>query len=85
MESVGVRQLRDGLSRYLAEVRAGHTVTITDHGRPIARIVPVDEPIPLERLTSEGGVQRARQRERSAPQPVEASGTVSDLVAEQRR
>jgi hypothetical protein len=39
----------------------------------------------LERLTSEGGVQRARQRERSAPQPVEASGTVSDLVAEQRR
>ncbi|HSU10151.1 MAG TPA: type II toxin-antitoxin system prevent-host-death family antitoxin [Pseudonocardia sp.] len=85
MESVGVRQLRDGLSRYLAEVRAGHTVTITDHGRPIARIVPVDEPIPLERLTSEGGVQRARQRERSAPRPVEASGTVSDLVAEQRR
>jgi prevent-host-death family protein len=60
VESVGVRQLRDGLSRYLAEVRAGHTVTITDHGRPIARIVPVDEPIPLERLTSEGGVQRAR-------------------------
>jgi prevent-host-death family protein len=73
VESVGVRQLRDGLSRYLAEVRAGHTVTITDHGRPIAR------------LTSEGGVQRARQRERSAPRPVEASGTVSDLVAEQRR
>jgi prevent-host-death family protein len=85
VESVGVRQLRDGLSRYLAEVRAGHTVTITDHGRPIARIVPVDEPIPLERLTSEGGVQRARQRERSAPRPVEAFGTVSDLVAEQRR
>ena len=85
MNSVGVRELRDGLSRYLAEVRAGSTVTVTDHGRPVARIVPVDEPSPLERLIAVGVVQPARQRKRSAPRPVEASGTVSDLVAEQRR
>jgi prevent-host-death family protein len=85
VDSVGIRKLRDGLSRYLAEVRAGHTIAVTDHGRPIARIVPVDEPTPLERLIAEGLVQPARQRTRSAPRPVEASGTVSDLVAEQRR
>jgi prevent-host-death family protein len=85
VDSVGIQELRDGLSRYLAEVRAGRTVTVTDHGRPVARIVPVDEPSLLERLIAEGLVQPARQRERSAPQPVEASGTVSDLVAEQRR
>ena len=85
MDAVGVRELRDGLSRYLAEVRAGRTITVTDHGRPVARIVPVDESSPLERLIAEGLVQPARQRERSAPRPVEASGTVSDLVAEQRR
>src|SRR5918993_2827899 len=82
MHSVGVRELRDGLSRYLTEVRAGRTITVTDHGRPVARIIPVDEPSPLERLIAEGLVQPARQRERSAPRPVEASGTVSDLVAE---
>ena len=85
MESVGIRQLRDGLSRYLAEVRAGRTITVTDHGRPIARIVPVDQPSPVERLIVKGRVQPARQRTRSAPRPVEASGAVSDLVAEQRR
>ena len=85
MDSVGIRELRDGLSRYLAEVRAGHSITVTDHGRPVARIVPVDEPSPLEWLIAEGRVQPARQRTRSAPRPVEASGTVSDLVAEQRR
>ncbi len=85
MQSVGIRKLRDGLNRYLAAVRAGRTVTVTDHGRPVARIVPVDNPGPLERLIAEGLVQPARQRERSAPRPVEASGTVSDLVAEQRR
>jgi len=32
---VGVRQLRDELSRHLAEVRDGATITVTDHGRPI--------------------------------------------------
>jgi prevent-host-death family protein len=85
VDSVGIRKLRDGLSQYLAEVRAGHTITVTDHGRPIARIIPVEEPSPLERLISDGLVQPARQRTRSAPRPVEASGTVSDLVAEQRR
>ena len=44
MSWVGIRELRDGLSRHLAEVRAGRTVTVTDHGRPVARIVPIDRP-----------------------------------------
>jgi prevent-host-death family protein len=35
-------------------VRAGHTITITDHGRPIARIVPIDQPSTLDRLIAEG-------------------------------
>lgn len=39
--SVGVRDLRDNLSRYLELVRAGTHVSITDHGRPIAAIVPM--------------------------------------------
>ena len=52
--NVGVRELRDGLSRHLAEVRAGRTVTVTDHGRPVARIVPVDVPTALERLVAGG-------------------------------
>jgi prevent-host-death family protein len=85
VESVGLRRLRGGLSRYLAEVRAGHTITITDHGRPIARIMPIDEPTPSERSVTEARVRPARRRTRLAPRPVEASGTVSDLIAEQRR
>lgn len=39
--SVGVRDLRDNLSRYLDLVRAGTNISITDHGRPIAAIVPM--------------------------------------------
>lgn len=82
---VGVRELRDQLSRHLAEVREGRTIIVTDHGRPIARIVPVQRPTKLERLRQEGRIQRARARKQPAPAPLATGGTVSDLVAEQRR
>lgn len=82
---IGIRELRDGLSRHLARVREGRTVTITDHGRPIARIVPVGVPTRLEQLVAEGRVQPASRRKRPAPDPVVGDGTVSDLVPDQRR
>ena len=82
---IGVRELRDQLSRHLAEVRKGRIVTVTDHGRPIARIVPVERPTKLEQLREEGRIQRARSRKQPAPAPLATGGTVSDLVGEQRR
>lgn len=82
---VGVRALRDALSRHLAEVQAGHTVTITEHGRPIARIVPVGRPNARERLIAEGRISPAPRRKEPAPTPVRTTGTVSDLVTDQRR
>src|SRR5436305_851492 len=85
MNWVGIKELRNGLSRHLAAVRSGQIVTITDHGRPVARIVPVDQPTALERLIAEGRVQPAVERDRTLPTPVPAHGTISDLVAEQRR
>lgn len=83
--SVGVRELRDALSRHLAGVREGRSVIVTDHGRPIARIVPYEAASPLERMIAEG-VARPPLRPRAAlPDPIRAAGTVSDLIAEQRR
>lgn len=82
---VGVRDLRNNLSRHLAQVSAGSTITVTDHGRPIARIVPVDRPSALDRLRAAGKVTPARQGRHELPEPVEAMGSVSDLIDEQRR
>ncbi|MEI2775610.1 MAG: type II toxin-antitoxin system prevent-host-death family antitoxin [Tetrasphaera sp.] len=82
---IGVRELRDGLSRHLAFVRAGHTITVTDHGRPVARIVPVGVPSRLEQLIAEGKVTPAARRKSSRPQPIKTTATVSDLVDKQRR
>ncbi len=83
--NVGVRELRDGLSRHLATVREGHTITVTDHGRPVARIVPVEVPSKLERLIAEGRVTPAGRRKGPRPTPVPAEGMVSDLIEQQRR
>lgn len=82
----GVRELRDHLSRYLELVRDGAEVTVTDHGKAVARLVPLDRPRPLDRLIAEGLVTppRASKRTRSGS-AIAAKGSVSDLVAEQRR
>lgn len=82
---IGVRELRDGLSRHLATVEAGHTITVTDHGRPVARIVPIGTPTKLDRLIAEGKVTPAKNRRRTVPRPLKTAGPVSDLVDEQRR
>lgn len=83
--NVGVRELRDGLSRHLAEVRSGRSITVTDHGRPVARIVPVDQPTRLEQLIAEGRVRPAHRPKQVAPAPLAADASVSDLITDQRR
>lgn len=43
MERIGVRELRQHASRYLARIAAGESLEVTDRGRPIARLVPVPD------------------------------------------
>ena len=50
--TVGIRELRQQVSSVLRRVAAGETIEITEHGHPIARIVPL-RPGPLEQLTIE--------------------------------
>jgi prevent-host-death family protein len=40
MKVAGIREARLNLSALIAEVRKGHEVTITDRGKPVARLVP---------------------------------------------
>lgn len=42
MARIGVRELRQNASRYLAQVKAGHTVEVSERGRLIALLVPPD-------------------------------------------
>lgn len=55
--SVGIRELRDHLSRYLERVKAGATVSVTDHGRVIATIVPMTYSKHVLELAAQGLVR----------------------------
>jgi antitoxin (DNA-binding transcriptional repressor) of toxin-antitoxin stability system len=67
-------------------VSAGEQVTVTDHGKAVALLVPLDQPRTFDRLVAEGLITPASRpkRRREAPR-VTGTGTVSDFVAEQRR
>lgn len=40
MDRIGIRELRQNASRYLARVKAGETVEVTDRGELVALLVP---------------------------------------------
>jgi len=82
---VGIRELRAELSRWVKRVQAGEEVLVTDRGRPVARLVPVDGERKLDRLIREGIVTPAPNTgSRTAPEPIEGAGPLSDLVLEGR-
>lgn len=61
---MGLRDLRHHTSEVLARVRHGETIDVTEHGRLIARIVPVGDrqPTPvLTRLVASGRATLARR------------------------
>ena len=56
METAAVSELKALLSKYLSRVKAGEEVMITDRGKPIAKIVPIeraDREIPASLLALE--------------------------------
>lgn len=61
MNVVGVRELRQNLSRYLRDVKEGESFVVTERGREVARLTPsgpADSPI--ARLVAERGATMPR-------------------------
>ena len=82
---VGIRELRADLSRFVKRVRAGEEVVVTDHGKAVARLVPIDGERKIDRLIREGLVIPAPNRgPRTLLKPIEGAGPLSDLVIEDR-
>ncbi len=90
MESIGVKELRDQLSRVLREVERGRGVRILRHGVPVAELQPVAKSEAqavrqrLQRIgVLGGGNGRVRKCQPIAARP--GSRQVSDWVIEERR
>ena len=84
---VGVRELKNNLSRYLDRVREGAEVIVTDRGRPVARLSPIGQAADrLAELVAAGVVRPPKRTARARPaRRITPRGPVSELVAEQRR
>src|SRR6266568_685843 len=54
MEAVGIRELKQNASAVIRRVMAGETIEVTEHGRPVARIVPLRAASTLDQLVAEG-------------------------------
>jgi prevent-host-death family protein len=86
---VGIRELRQNLSRTIEQVRRGETVEVTKAGEPVARIVPVRYPTKLDQLIAEGRVTPARGSlaeylERHPPRPSSTGISASQALQEDR-
>jgi len=89
MDTVGIRELKAHLSRHLKRVRAGVRLTVTERGRSIATISPVDTPPDVDwahRLVAEGRAHWRGGKPVGRPQPVRVAPgrTVSGAVLEDR-
>lgn len=83
---VGVRELKNHLSEYLDRVAVGADIVVTEHGRPVARLTALDSGDErLSRLIAAGALLPPADARRHRPRRrITASGTVSDLVTDQR-
>ncbi|PYR14862.1 MAG: type II toxin-antitoxin system prevent-host-death family antitoxin [Acidobacteria bacterium] len=89
MDTVGIRELKAHLSRHLKRVRSGARLMVTERGRAIATISPVEAPADVDwahRLVAGGRAHWSGGKPVGSRQPVSVrrGRTVSDAVLEDR-
>ena len=88
---VGIREAKAHLSRYLRMVRNGAHIVITDRGKPVGKIVPIDAAeYPLadrvKRFEDQGMI--ARRPEKSSgkiPAAIPLAGDIAQQILQENR
>jgi prevent-host-death family protein len=85
---IAMHQLKAGLSRYIAQARAGEVIEVTSHDKPVARIVgiPAADPTGVARLLASGAAQwrGGRPALHPAVKLVSSGKPLSEMVLEDR-
>ena len=79
---VGIRELRQNLSKYLRRVKRGERLVVTERNRPVAALAPV-EPVTrgtIARMIAEGTIRPAVKRG-PLPDPLEVDLGEPDAVS----
>jgi prevent-host-death family protein len=86
--TVGIRELKDKASAIIDRVEDGEAITVTKHGRPVARIVSAATPPHLAALVADGTVRPSEGPRYLPTKPAKLRGpgkSAADYVAEGRR
>ena len=89
VESIGIRELRQHASRYVAMAKAGKRVAVTDRGELVAYLVPAEKATSVfQQLVAAGQVTRATRKGFSDLLPIPpappGSGSLSEALQEMR-
>ena len=92
MQTTSITELKNSLSAYLRNVKAGEEVLITDRGRPIARIVPISPSDSIEErmddLERRGLLKRGTGKLPEdfweMPRPKDPEGSVRRAISQER-
>jgi prevent-host-death family protein len=89
METIGIRELKENLGRYMKMVRTGEKIVITDRKKEIAVIMPLgkkDKEEKIYQLIQRGVVFWRGGKPAGMPVRINSKGKrVSDAVIEDRR
>jgi len=80
MRTIGAFEAKNRLSELLLAVENGEEVTITKHGRPVAKLVPVNQRDPARIAAAIAELRELRKQVRLGE-----GETVRDLIDEGRR
>jgi prevent-host-death family protein len=86
--TVGIRDLKARLSEYMQRVKDGESIVVTEHGKPVGRILPVAMSLDerLEMLRKAGLVEWSGKKLSNIKPPAINRGDklASDIVVELR-
>jgi prevent-host-death family protein len=90
MQTIGIRELKARLSHYLDRVQTGERLTVSDRGRPVATIEPIDGAMPrfewARRMVAEGKASWAGGKPAGLSPGIPGRGRLtSDIISEDRR
>jgi prevent-host-death family protein len=90
-KTIGIRELKEQLSGHIREVKNGATLVITERGKPVARLLPVEPPDTsieekLHQLVKAGVISwSGRKLSPDVPTiPVRGPKTVAEMLIEDR-
>lgn len=87
--TVGVRELKSRLSEYLRRVKQGETLVITEHGKPVGRLIPQGQSLEerLEELQRAGLIRRGGKKLSPARPLARLRGkrSIAEVILEDRR